>query len=231
VIVLLLRDTLRTALTVAIGLAQIGEFSFILAALGVALGTLPQEGTNLLVATAIVSIALNPLLFRAMPAIERRFARRREEGEESGLPAPPQQPAPLHASPVVISGLGELGRRLVQRSLAAGVPVCVIDDQLERLDSLRSRGVATVFGDASRESVLEAAHLSSARVFVVTNASLAAKIRICSAARHANPRIAIIATAESDAERAWLREFGVAYVADVYDEMSDSLMRAVRRVL
>jgi len=231
VIVLLLRDTLRTALTVAIGLAQIGEFSFILAALGVSLGTLPPEGTNLLVATAIVSIALNPLLFRVMPAIERRFARRPEQGSDVtvGEAQAPEQ-GDFHAA-VVISGLGELGRRVADRALVAGVPVCVIDDRLERLESLRARGVHTVFGDAAREAVLEAAHVGSARVFVVTNSSLPAKIGICSAVRRMNPRISIVATAESEAERAWLREFGVAYVADVYDEMSDSLVRAIRRVL
>jgi CPA2 family monovalent cation:H+ antiporter-2 len=131
---------------------------------------------------------------------------------------------------VVITGLGELGRRLVRRSIAVGTPVCIVDDNLERLESFQTLGVATVFGDPAREQVLEAAHIAAARV-VVTNASLAVKMRICSLARRLNPRISIIATAESEAERAWLREFGVAYVADVYDEMSDSLARAVRRVL
>jgi CPA2 family monovalent cation:H+ antiporter-2 len=232
-IVVLLRDTLRTALTVAVGLAQIGEFSFILAALGNSLGVLPAEGTNVLVATAIVSIALNPLLFRLLPAIEERFGARWQRGErkaeEAQLDTPPQSDEAAPA--VVITGLGELGRRLVRRSIAAGTPVCVVDDNLERLETFQTMGVATVFGDPAREQVLEAAHIAAARVVVVTNASLALKMRICSLARRLNPRISIIATAESEAERAWLREFGVAYVADVYDEMSDSLARAVRRVL
>ena len=232
-IVVLLRDTLRTALTVAVGLAQIGEFSFILAALGNSLGVLPAEGTNVLVAAAIVSIALNPLLFRLLPAVEERFGARWQRGgskaEERPLDTPPQSDESAPA--VVITGLGELGRRLVRRSIAAGTPVCVVDDNLERLESFQTLGVATVFGDPAREQVLEAAHIAAARVVVVTNASLAMKMRICSLARRLNPRISIIATAESEAERAWLREFGVAYVADVYDEMSDSLVRAVRRVL
>ena len=79
--------------------------------------------------------------------------------------------------------------------------------------------------------MLEAAHAAAARVIVVTNPSLPMKMRICTTVRRINPRISIIATADSAAERAWLREFGVAYVADVYDEMSESLLRAVRRVL
>jgi monovalent cation:H+ antiporter-2, CPA2 family len=232
-IVVLLRDTLRTALTVAVGLAQIGEFSFILAALGNSLGVLPVEGTNVLIATAIVSIALNPLLFRLLPAIEERFGARWRHGvRKAGVPQldiPPQSHEFVPA--VVITGLGELGRRLARRSIAAGTPVCIVDDNLDRLESFQMQGVAIVFGDPAREQVLEAAHIAAARVVVVTNASLALKMRICSLARRLNPRISIIATAESEAERAWLREFGVAYVADVYDEMSDSLVRAVRRVL
>ncbi len=231
-IVLLLRDTLRTALTVAVGLAQIGEFSFILAALGTQLGMLPQEGTNVLVAAAILSIALNPLLFRVLPALERRFARRwRKEpaAAEPGVDSPPESEETAPA--VVITGLGGLGRRMVDRAILVGMRVCVIDDQLERIEVLQETGVDTVFGDPSRAEVLEAAHLGSARVIVVTNPSLLVKMQICTTARRLNPRISIIATADSAAERAWLREFGVAFVADVYDEMSESLMRAVRRML
>ena len=232
-IVVLLRDTLRTALTVAVGLAQIGEFSFILAALGNSLEVLPAEATNVLVAAAIVSIALNPLLFRLLPRIEARFGKRWQRGAEEPQGAPVDTPpaSDESAPAVVITGLGELGRRLVERSIASATPVCVVDDNLERLEAIQTRGVSTVFGDPGREPVLEAARVAAARVIVVTNPSLPVKVRICSLVRKLNPRISIIATAESAAERAWLREFGVAYVADVYDDMSDSLVRAVRRML
>jgi CPA2 family monovalent cation:H+ antiporter-2 len=232
-IVLLMRDTMRTALTVAIGLAQIGEFSFILAALGSSLGVLPPQGTDLLVATAIVSIALNPLLFRALPWLERRLARAPEgdTGEPGMAAAPPANEAYVGAAPVVVCGLGEVGRRFVQRAIAAGVPVCAIDDHLDRLEPLRARGIPTVFGDAGRDEVLTAARADAARVAVVTHPTLAEKMRICAAVRRLNPRITLVAIAQSEAERAWLNEFGVAFVADVYDEMSDALVRAVRRVL
>jgi CPA2 family monovalent cation:H+ antiporter-2 len=233
-IVLLLRDTLRTALTVAIGLAQIGEFSFILAALGVSLKVLPAEGTDLLVATAIASIALNPLLFRVLPMLERRFSLGSGQGVDDSGPGPEEKPSSdnyVVATPVVVCGLGELGRRFVDRAVARGVPVSVIDNRLERLEPLRARGIPTVYGDAGRDSVLEAAHAHAARVVVVTNASLPDKMRICAALRRLNPRVAILAVAESEAERAWLSEFGVAWVADVYEEMSESLVRAVRRML
>ena len=233
-IVLLLRDTMRTALTVAIGLAQIGEFSFILAALGVSLKVLPQEGADLLVAAAIVSIALNPLLFRALPWLEKKLVRAKPRREGEGKAEPAAHPSTedyVVATPVVVSGMGELGRRLVNRAVAAGIPVCAIDSQLDRLEPFRDRGIPTVYGDAGRDEVLAAARADAARVFIVTNQSLAEKMRICSAVRRLNARAVIMAVAESEAERAWLNEFGVAYVADVYDDMSDALVRAVRRIL
>jgi CPA2 family monovalent cation:H+ antiporter-2 len=222
-IVFLLRDSARTALTVAVGLAQIGEFSFILAALGVSLGMLPPQGADVLVAAAIASIAVNPLLFRLMPRWERRFGRE---------PAPASEPtAGIPASPVVVTGQGELARRFVERCIALGIPVSIIDGNLERSEAFRARGIPTVFGDAGREAVLQAAHVEAARVIVVTDATLPAKMAVCTAVRRLNPRIVILAVAESEAERAWLNEFGVAFVSDVYDEMSQALVRAVRRVL
>jgi K+:H+ antiporter len=216
-IVLVLRDTRRTALTVAVGLAQIGEFSFILAALGMSLGMLPQAGTDVLVAAAIASIALNPLLFRLLPRLEKH-----------GMPAPETADA---AAPVIVSGAGELGKRFAQRCAAAGIPAIAIDDRMDRLEALREYGVATVFGDPGRIEVLQAAHIDAARVIVVTNRTLPQKMRICMAARKLNPRIQVLAPAESEAERVWLNEFGAALVSDVYDEMADALVRAVRRVL
>ena len=220
------------ALTVAVGLAQIGEFSFILAALGISLGILPQQATNLLVAAAIASIAINPLLFRAIPAIERRFARRpltdaASQGEPEVEPA-----MPAHGgATLVVCGLDDPARQLIERALEAGISVCVVDDRIERLEPWRARGVQVVFGGSARDAVLAAAGAASARVLVVNAASLPAKMLVCAAARRVNPRIAIVATAASEAEHAWLREFGVAYVAQVQDEIADSLLRAVRRSL
>ncbi len=239
VIVLALRDTLRTALTVAVGLAQIGEFSFILAGLGVSLKVFPQEGSDLLVATAIVSIALNPLLFRAMPWMEKQFGKPRRiklDSAERREAAADQEPEGATtkaqaATAVVLCGLNELGHRFLQRCRQSGVPVTVVDSHLERLEAWRDSDVATVFGDAARAEVLEAANVASARAIVLTSGALHEKMRTCAIARRLNPRIAILATAESEAERAWLNEFGVQFVSSIHDEMSDALLRAVRRVL
>jgi CPA2 family monovalent cation:H+ antiporter-2 len=230
VIVVVLRDGMRTGLTVAVGLAQIGEFSFILAAQGVAMGTLPPEGQGVLVAAAILSIAVNPLLFRLLPALERRFAA--PESAQETFQSPPEAPPRAEAAAaVLVTGAGKVGRRVAIRSAAAGVPVCVVDDRLETLEALQRRGISIVFGDPSRQAVLEAARADVARVIVVTNSTLQMKVRICAAARRLNPRIAVVAPAENEAERAWLREFGAAYVADIHDEVAESLAHAVRKAL
>ncbi len=217
-IVLLLRDSLRTALTVAVGLAQIGEFSFILAALGMQVGVLPEAGMDLLVAAAIVSIGLNPLLFRAQRAWERRVPAR-----EAPAPAP-QAPA---GAPVVSAGASAVGRRLIERCAKVGLALNVVTQDLDALEELRERGIGATYGEPGNAEVLRAAGLAQAKMIVVVAPSLMDKMRICGAARAANPRIAIVATSVGEAERAWLQEFGVAFTCDPLDEASDALLRAI----
>ena len=230
-IVVLLRDTLRTGLTVAVGLAQIGEFSFILGALGTSLRILPPEGMNLLVAAAIISIAVNPLLFRAAEALERRFAPDGDPEKEQEMPrVAPTQTGSAHdrTVPVAMTGIEALGRRVIRRCAEVGVPVRVIDNNVESLERIQGHGISVRRGDPGDPDALRAAGVTEARIIVVTNATLAEKMRVCIAARAVNPHIAIVATAASKAERVWLDEFGAAFVCDALDEMSDALLRAIR---
>jgi CPA2 family monovalent cation:H+ antiporter-2 len=216
-VVRLLRDPPRTALTVAVGLAQIGEFSFILAALGLQLGVLPQAGFDALVAAALVSIALNPLLFRAQ--------RGRARGVEPADTVPPADAAAGAA--LVLTGEGLLGRHVAERCLAEGVPLAVVAQDVESLEAWRERGVPAVFGDPGRTEVLQAAGLAEARMIVVTGPALMDKIRVCATARAINPRVAVVATGTGPAERAWLQEVGAGLVCDPLDEAGDALMRAI----
>jgi CPA2 family monovalent cation:H+ antiporter-2 len=230
-IVVLLQDTLRTGLTVAVGLAQIGEFSFILGGLGMSLNILPPEGMDLLVAAAIISIAVNPLLFRAAEALERGFVPDGDtESEMESTRAAQMQAEAAHerAFPVVVTGLEALGRFLVRRCAEIGIPVRVIGNDPEALERVRGHNAALVHGDPGNPDVLRAGGLTEARIVVVTNTTLVEKMRVCIAARAVNPHIAIIATAASKAERAWLDEFGAAFVCDALDEMSEALLRAIR---
>jgi CPA2 family monovalent cation:H+ antiporter-2 len=220
-IVLLLRDPPRTALTVAVGLAQIGEFSFIPAALGMERGLLPQAGFDALVAAAIASIAINPLLFRTQGAWEKRQRRQL-------LDATAIAPAtPVAGAPVVFSGVTAVARRLIERCAKEGLPLSVVASDLEALQELRERGVGAVYGDPTQAEVLRAAGLADAKMIVDTNPSLMEKMRVCGAARAISPRIAIVATAAGEAERAWLQEFGASFTCDPLDEASDALLRAI----
>jgi CPA2 family monovalent cation:H+ antiporter-2 len=219
-IVRVLRDSRATALTVAVGLAQIGEFSFILGALGSSLGVLPAEGMDVLVIAAIASIAINPLLFRLL-------ARMDLEKRQEQAPAP----QPGSSADVLIAGLNDIGRRLAHRCKEQGVSVGCIDAHLERVEDALAEGIAAVFGDATRRGVLEAAGAAQARVLVMLEGTLPDKMRMCTAAREVNPRLVLIAIAESRAEHAWLQEFGAAYVLDTAQEMSEALLRSIRAAI
>ncbi len=237
VIVRVLRDTRRTAATVAVGLAQIGEFSFILASLGIALGLLPRDAMDALVVAAIASIAVNPVLFRLAA---RQFpgaaadAGTGAAGAFAGArPAARRSVAPL----VVLAGHRSLGRCVAARAVDAGVALTVIDDSEDGDgDGGAARRPAGpllryVYGDPTRPEVLAAAGIAEARVLVAADLPLAEKMRVCTLARRLNPRIAVIGVAVSDAEHAWLTEFGAHHVCDALHEQSMQIARAVRAVI
>jgi CPA2 family monovalent cation:H+ antiporter-2 len=226
VIVRLLRDTPRTAATVSVGLAQIGEFSFLLAALGVSLGVLPQAGLDTLVAAAIVSIAVNPLLFRWLARWEARGA--------GGGAAAPVEAAPGDRElegHVVLCGEGPLYRALLPRLRGAETAVAIIDADLDYVTACSSEGVGAVFGDASRPDVLRAAGIERAGVLVIATPSLASRMAIALAARGVRPDLPIVAVAADTGERAWLEEFGVTAVADVLTPAVEQVAETVRRTL
>lgn len=230
VVVILLRDTLRTGLTVAVGLAQIGEFSFILAALGTATGVLPQDGLNALVVAAIVSIAVNPLLFGCLERYER--------GQPTAEPGDPADTAVTLASIsgndpalVIVAGSDELAVRIASRFTDAGMSVCIVVDRGDVASLPQRSGLAVLIADSGDPDVLRTAGLAEAAILVVAHPTLPEKMRACLAARQVHPRIAIVATAASAAEKAWLEEFGTAVVCDVLDEMADALLRSARSAL
>jgi CPA2 family monovalent cation:H+ antiporter-2 len=233
IIVRLLREPAATGLTVAVGLSQIGEFSFILAALGRSLNVLPATAFNVLVGVAIVSIALNPLLFRWLPNLERRLGGRHPEHDRNGdtQPAAPEAEHAATVRAVVVTGVGEQSRRYVDRCIDAGVPVSVLSQDLDALDGLRARGVHTVFGDPARREVLANVGAADARVVAVVEGTLAEKMQVCMAVREVSNRAVLVTVAASGAERAWLEEFGAALVCDAMDEIGESLMRATRKAM
>jgi CPA2 family monovalent cation:H+ antiporter-2 len=215
VIVLLFRYPVHTALTISASLAQIGEFSFILAALGMSLGLLPAEAQGLIVAGAIGSITLNPLAFWAFarvgawlgshPAVQE--ALERAPGAMAELPATARGPSLRdHA---VIVGFGRVGAAIADTLAARGVPYIAIDQDRERVASLRERGQPVVFGDATRADVLAETSLATARMLVLAAPDPYQAIAILRVARAANPAIETVARAHSEEERAWLERQGI----------------------
>lgn len=221
-IVRLLRDTERTAKTVSVGLAQIGEFSFILGSLGVSMGILPREAIDTMVVVAILSIGLNPILFRLTAGAPPATA---ADSTPEPAPAPPSERVQ-----VVLVGFRALGKRLAARCRDKGVAVRVIADA-PALEDEGPLDYEFVAGDPASRATLTEAGIAEAAILLVADLSLTEKMQVCRAARELNPRVAIIAGAANDAERAWLREFGAKYVCTALDEQTEQLARAVRASL
>jgi monovalent cation:H+ antiporter-2, CPA2 family len=218
-IVLAFRYPVASALTVSAGLAQIGEFSFILAGLGVGLGLLPPEGRDLILAGALLSIILNPLVFiaadrssawlRARPTLLARL-------ERSGDPLAGVEGFELKAAKwqghAVIVGYGRVGGPIGQALQQQNMPYIVVERDRRRARDLRARGQAVVWGDAAAAGVLEAAHIGSARLLVIAAPDAFQARRVLDVARQANPRIDTVARAHADGEMTYLERQGVGMV-------------------
>jgi CPA2 family monovalent cation:H+ antiporter-2 len=231
-IVLLFRYPVRTALVVAASLAQIGEFSFILAGLGVSLGLLPQEGYSLILAGAILSITANPLIFNTVPTIERWVRARpalaarleRPAGILAELPAQEQEGLRDHA---VLIGHGRVGEPVARAFERQGIPYVVVEQNRETVEALRKRGIPALFGDATRPGILDHAHLERARVLVVSTPDAFQARLILDHARRVNPHIDTVVRTHSDEERAHLESIGVDRAVVGEREMALAIVRYV----
>ncbi|MBX3619468.1 MAG: Kef family K(+) transporter [Rhizobacter sp.] len=211
-LVLAFRYPMNSALTVGASLAQIGEFSFILAGLGVALGLLPQEGYSLVLAGALISIALNALLFRAIGPVqawlrERSPLARRLEQRDDPLAELPTSVHPSFLSgQVVLVGYGRVGRRITQLLDAHRVRYVVADQNRERVEQLRARNVPAVSGDAADPAVLIQAHIAQAGMLVIATPDAVDVHKMVETARTLNPGIEVVLRTHSDDEAALLEQ-------------------------
>ncbi|PZU92926.1 MAG: Kef family K(+) transporter [Chelatococcus sp.] len=208
------------ALTISASLAQIGEFSFILAGLGVSLAILPAEGRDLVLAGAILSILLNPVLFALvdrfageLPAAKPRPAAEAGATAE-GAASPASEETKLAVVPtelsehMVVVGYGRVGSLLGAGLIARGEKVLVIEDRSEALTLAERDGAETLVGNAADGEVLAASGLGRAkRLFVAIPGSFEAG-QVCEQARRDNPTLPIVARAHSDAEVAHLTKCG-----------------------
>jgi len=241
-LVLLLRQSPRTALSVGLALGQIGEFSFILAAVGSSLGLLPAQATSAMVVAAIVSIALNPLLRRLIDPIVS-LARRRPR--HVPLPAgrvtdPPVVAAegvaamtePLPDDPrlrAVVVGYGPIGRTLARLLADNGITCTIIEMNLDTVRRLRGQGIAAVYGDAGHREVLSGAGVPSAGSLILSASGVTATEEIIRIARELNRDIRVIVRSSYLRERPGLRAAGADLVfsgeAEVALAMNEAILR------
>ncbi|MCW8841507.1 MAG: Kef family K(+) transporter [Gammaproteobacteria bacterium] len=205
-IVLAFRYPLHTALTVSASLAQIGEFSFILAGLGMSLGILPQEGQNLILAGAVLSIALNPLLFFAIGPLQAwlkprsKLARRLAQWEDPLAELPMSVPQENLTGHVVLVGYGRLGSSIADALIARGIPLVVAEQNRETVEQLRARGIPAVAGDAGEPAVLIQAHIARAQLMVVATPDHLAARKMVEIAHALKPDVEVLLRSHDEAE-------------------------------
>jgi CPA2 family monovalent cation:H+ antiporter-2 len=199
------------ALTISVSLAQVGEFSFILAGLGVELGLLPEDGRDLILAGAIVSIIVNPFLFDLL----QRFRPAAKPGSATTA-APGQAPEEIIPTALighaVIVGYGRVGSAAGEMLAAAGRPFFVIEESPKVVDGLRARGIEAISGNAVRDEIAGAAGIPAAAWLLVAIPEAYEASQIVRHARTHNPSLVIIARAHFDAEVEHLQEQGANVV-------------------
>ena len=222
-----------TALTISASLAQIGEFSFILAGLGLSLGLLPREGQSLVVAGALISIALNPVAFRiadrAHDWLRRRprLASRLEPAEDPLAALPMTTEAKYLSNQVVLVGWGRVGKRIADALSAEGVPFVVAEQNRELVERLRTMGHAAVWGDATEPEVLVQAHIKDARALAIATPETVQVRKMVETARTLNAGIQVVVRSHNAEEAELLRREGAGTVLVGEHELALGMTRHV----
>ena len=213
-----------TALTISASLAQIGEFAFIIAGLGVALGILSGEGRDLVLAGALISIILNPLIFQWLDRWQAKQERVVVEATEPEMPPGPS--LALHDHALVI-GYGRVGSELAGVLRDRGVPVLVIDDNVHHVQAAHAAGIPAIRGSAAADKVLAEAHPEKAQIAVLAIPQPLEAGEVLLKLRAINPALTLLARAHSDAEVKYLLEHGADGAVLAERELAYSLAEMV----
>ena len=228
-LVLFFRYPINTALTVGASLAQIGEFSFILATLGLSLKLLSLEGQNLILAGALISITLNSFVFSAIEPIQNWIRERSSLArllERSGDPLamlPDEVSQDYLRDQVVIVGHGEVGRRITKTLMAEDIKVVIAEENREIVENLREKGIAAVCGVATEPGVLIQAHIQHARLLVLSPMDILDIHKIVDIAKTLNPQIQVLICAESKQEAEVIRKENIGDVYFAKEEMAKNM--------
>lgn len=229
-IVLLFRYPLNTALTVGASLAQIGEFSFILASLGMSLGLMTTEANSLVLSGAIISMALNPLLFMAIGPLQKWLRQRSSFARMLEQPDDPLATLPMSVSSehltnhVVLVGYGRVGRRIAKNLRDRGMSYVIVEENRDLVEDLRARGKHAVAGDAVEPEVLIQAHIARAAMLIVAMPDAVRTCRMLEIARMLNPEIGSIARVHSDEEADLLHKERIGGVFYGEQELANAMI-------
>lgn len=212
-LVLMFRYPLNTALTVGVSLAQIGEFSFILAGLSMSLGLMDSTGQSLILAGALVSIALNSLMFASLEPLQRwakkhsACARKLDTSNDPLAVLPMSTDEAYLAGQVVLVGYGRVGRRIANTLDAEKIPYVVVDTNRETIEQLRAQNIPAVSGDAADPNVLIQAHIARAGMLVAATSNTFHVRKMIDTARLLNPKIeTVIRTHNEEEAELWVKE-------------------------
>ncbi|HTF96751.1 MAG TPA: YbaL family putative K(+) efflux transporter [Cellvibrio sp.] len=212
-LVLMFRYPLNTALTVGASLAQIGEFSFILAGLCMSLGLMDNTGQNLILAGALVSIALNSVMFASLEPLQRwvrkhsAFARKLELSDDPLAVLPMSTDEAFLSGQVVLVGYGRVGRRIANILDEKNIPYVVADTNRETIEQLRAKNIPAVCGDAADPNVLIQAHIARAGMLVAATSNTFHVRKMIETARQLNPKIeTVIRTHNEEEAELWVKE-------------------------
>ena len=228
-LVLFFRYPINTALTVGASLAQIGEFSFILATLGVSLNLLSLEGQNLILAGALISITLNSFVFSAIEPVQKLIRERSNLArllERSGDPLamlPDEVSQDYLRDQVVLIGHGEVGRRITRVLMNEDIKVVIAEENREIVENLREKGIAAVSGVATEPGVLIQAHIQHARLLVISPMDILDIHKIVDIAKTLNPSIQVLVCAESKEEAEVIRRENIGEVYYAKEEMAKNM--------
>ncbi|MFK4527234.1 CPA2 family monovalent cation:H+ antiporter-2 [Bradyrhizobium japonicum] len=227
-IVVLFRHPVATALTISASLSQIGEFSFILAELGVASQILPSDGRDLIMAGAILSIMLNPLMFAAATWLAPRLDPRRDSPQAAAAVPEPIRTTDLTDHTIVI-GYGRVGALVGEALKQRQLPFLVAEVGESALAKLKQGGIETIMGNAAQPEILGATNPSRARHLVIAIPEAFEAGQIVQQARAANPDIRIIARAHADAEVDHLKGLGADVVIMGEREIARGMIEELER--
>ncbi|HEY5894244.1 MAG TPA: cation:proton antiporter [Chthoniobacterales bacterium] len=230
-VVLLFRRPFKQALSIAVALAQIGEFSFILAALGTSLKILPPEATNALVVTSVLSITLNPMLYKCVGPVSKWLENKglfRDTRPARDSIAIPEKDEAAHR--VVVVGYGPIGQTLGRILRDTGIQIVVIEMNLDTVRKLRAEGQLAVYGDAAQREILHHAGIESAEGLIIAASGVNAG-EIIRAARDLNPNIRILTRATYLRETEALKQAGAGAVFSSEGEIALSMTSFIMQQL